>query len=532
MLVIRQLKVKVFGDIKTSIAKKLKTKESNIFNYSIRKRSIDARKGAFYVYECAVSLKNENEILKKNTSKDIFKLENETYTFTPKGNKKMKSNPIICGSGPAGLFCAYLLCEYGYKPIIIERGDDVDKRTKKVDLFWETGKLDINSNVQFGEGGAGTFSDGKLNTLVKDKHFRMKKVFETFVKFGAPEEILYDNKPHIGTDILKEVVKNMRNHIIKKGGKIKYNSTLKDIFITNNKITSVLVNNEIIPCDTLILAIGNSARDTFKMLKNKNINMTNKPFAIGIRVMHPQKLINENQYKNMAQFFCPASYKLTYNEARSVYSFCMCPGGYVVNASSEEGMLAINGMSYHDRKGENANSAIVVGITPKDYGNDILDGIKFQETLEKKAYESTDGKIPVQLYGDFVKNKISTSFKKVKPTFKGDYQFANLNDILPNYICENIIKAMNHFNTKIKGFNSDDVIIAGVETRTSSPVRINRDESYMCNISGIFPAGEGAGYAGGITSAAMDGIRVAEAIMNIYSNQNNFTSESVHEIPK
>ncbi len=516
MLVVRQLKVKIFDDIKTSISKKLKIKENDIINYSIRKRSIDARKGAFYVYECAVSLKNEQEILKKNSSKDIFLLEDETYKFTPKGNKELKSNPIICGSGPAGLFCAYLLCEYGYKPIIIERGDDVDERTKKVDLFWETGKLDENSNVQFGEGGAGTFSDGKLNTLVKDKNFRMRKVFETFVKFGAPEEILYDNKPHIGTDILKNVVKNMRNYIIKKGGKFKYNTTLKDIFINNNKITSVLINDEIIPCDILVLAIGHSARDTFKMLKNKNIKMTSKPFAVGIRVIHPQKLINENQYKKMAQFFGPASYKLTYNKERSVYSFCMCPGGYVVNASSSKEMLAINGMSYHDRKGENANSAIVVNINPIDYGQDVLDGIKFQEKLEKKAYSCGNGKIPIQLYGDFVNNKISTSFGKIKPTFKGDYNFSNLNDIFPSFIRENLIQAMNYFNTKINGFNADDVIIAGVESRTSSPIRINRNETFMCNINGIFPSGEGAGYAGGITSSAMDGIRVAEAIMNIY----------------
>jgi len=342
----------------------------------------------------------------------------------------------------------------------------------------------------------------------------MKKVFETFVKHGAKEEILYLNKPHIGTDILSNVVKSIRNQIIEMGGEFKYNTKLIDLVIENNNIKAIKTNNEEIKCDTLILAIGHSARDTFEMLYNHNLNMQAKPFAVGVRVQHQQKKINLSQYGSKD---ITASYKLTFNnDGRGIYTFCMCPGGYVVNASSEEGHLAVNGMSYNDRNGENANSAVIVTVSPNDFGNHPLDGIKFQKNLERKAYEICNGKIPAQLYKDFVEEKVSKNFKTVNPNFKGDYEFTDLNKILPKFVTENIKAAMNNFDKKIKGFANDDTILAAPESRTSSPVKIIRDETFQSNIKGIYPCGEGAGYAGGITTSAMDGIKVAEAIMTIY----------------
>ena len=522
MIRVRGIKIKYENDNETEIIKKLSKKlninPKDVKGYKINKTSLDARKkdNLHFVYEIDVYLLNENEILKRNKSNDIFITPDEKYTFEVTGTKTMKNNPVIVGSGPAGLFAAYLLAENGFKPIIIERGEKIEDRTKTVNKFWEEGKLNPESNVSFGEGGAGTFSDGKLNTLVKEKHFRMKKVFETFVENGAPEEILYINKPHIGTDILSDVIKNIRNKIIKMGGQFRYNTKLLDLVIEDNKLQAIKTNDGIIKCDNLILAIGHSARDTFEMLYNHNLNMEVKPFAIGLRVQHQQKKINLAQYGNKD---ITASYKLTYNNnQRGIYTFCMCPGGYVVNASSEKGYLAINGMSYHDRKGENSNSAIIVTVGPDDFGNHPLDGIKFQRNLEKKAYEICNGKIPIQLYGDFVNKKLSKTFGTVNPNFKGDYEFADLNKILPYFISLNFKEAMEFFGTKIKGFSDKDTILAGIESRTSSPVKILRDENFQSNIKGIYPCGEGAGYAGGITTSAMDGIKVAEGIMEIYKN--------------
>jgi len=504
-------------EILKSVSKKLKIKENEIILYKINKKSLDARnnKNIHYVYELDLYCHNEQEIL--NNNKEVFKTPNETYDFKITGTKTMKYRPVIVGSGPAGLFAAYLLVEKGFKPIIIERGQKIEDRIKTVNEFWMTGKLNKNSNVQFGEGGAGTFSDGKLNTLVKDKNFRMKKVFDTFVLHGAPEEILYLNKPHIGTDILSDVIIKMRNKIIEKGGEFRYNSCLTDLIINGNTLEGIIINNnEQILCDNLVLAIGHSARDTFEMLYKNQLNMTVKPFAIGLRVQHLQKKINLAQYSTND---ITASYKLTFNNnGRGIYTFCMCPGGYVINASSEDGHLAINGMSYHDRNGENANSAVIVTVGPDDFGNHPLDGIKFQRDLEKKAYELCSGKIPVQLYGDFVNRQVSKEFGNVKPNFKGNYEFADLNKILPYFITINLKEGMKSFDKKIKGFAAKDTILAGIESRTSSPVKIIRDENCMSNIKGIYPCGEGAGYAGGITTSAMDGIKVAEAIMSIYKN--------------
>ena len=510
MLKIREIKLGINDDLKEKIIKILNIKETDLKSFKITKKSIDARKkdNIHFVYEVVINVLNENKYI---NNKNIIKWKEEKYEFNITGNKNLMSKPVIVGSGPAGLFCAYLLAENGYNPLIIERGEPIENRVKTVETFWKTGKLKENSNVQFGEGGAGTFSDGKLNTLVKNKEHRMNKVFETFVTCGAPDEILYLNNPHIGTDLLRNVIINMRKKIINMGGEFRYNTTLTDLIIKNNKIEGIIVNEkETIPCDALVLAIGHSARDTFKMLTNY-LEIQSKPFAIGIRISHKQETINQNQYGTNA--LGPASYKLTYNtNNRGVYSFCMCPGGFVVNASSEKEKLAINGMSNHNRDEENANSAIIVTVNQNDFGNNPLDGINFQREIEKKAFKITNGKIPIQLFKDFKDKKISQNIGSIKPVFKGDYTFADINQILPDYICDSLIEGIDYFGTKIKGFNAKDAIIAAPETRTSSPIRIIRDENYLSNVKGIYPCGEGAGYAGGITSAAMDGLKIAEAI--------------------
>jgi len=523
---IRQIKIEVTksneDNLLKSISKKLKTDISNIENYTIEKLSIDARnkEEIYYAYEVNVNVKNEKEILSKNTNSDVTLTELKKYEIKEKGDLKLNNRPVIVGSGPSGLFAAYILAEEGYKPIIIERGENIEKRVESVETFWKIGKLNQNSNVQFGEGGAGTFSDGKLNTLIKDEFCRGKKVFETFIENGANEDILYSYKPHIGTNLLRVVIKNMREKIIKMGGVFRYNTCLTDIIYDSNNLKQIEVNkNELIDCEVLVLAIGHSARDTFYMLNNK-LNMEAKPFAVGVRVVHKQSMIDESQFgKKYKDILSPATYKLTYNNSsRGVYSFCMCPGGYIVNASSEQNMLAINGMSNHERESGFANSAIVVTITPDDFGKNPLDGIEYQINLEKKAYELGDGKIPIQLLKDFKENKISISLGNINPIFKGDYNFANLNELLPTYISDSIKEAFESFGKKIKNFDDDDTVLAGVESRTSSPVRILRNDLFESNIKGIYPSGEGAGYAGGITSAAIDGIKVAEAIIKKYKS--------------
>ncbi len=528
MIRIRQIKIPIEKDNINHLKKKasiiLKCPESDIQKLSISKKSLDARKkpNIFYIYEVDIDVKNEKHLLKKHQSnKDIFLTPEEKYVYPKIGNKKLRHRPIIVGSGPAGLFCAYLLAELGYRPIIIERGEKIEERVKSVENFWKTGVLNKNSNVQFGEGGAGTFSDGKLNTLVKDKSFRMKKVFEIFVESGADKDILYTNNPHIGTDVLRKVIINLRKKIIDFGGEFRYKTTLTNINMKENKMTSIEINHkEIIETDILVLAIGHSARDTFEMLDKKAFSLEPKPFAIGLRIQHSQELININQYGKNSKLLPPASYKLTYQtkEGRGVYSFCMCPGGYVVNASSEERRLAINGMSYHDRNSQNANSAIVVTISPKDYGTNPLDGLTFQRELEEKAYALGNGKIPIQTLKDFHNFVESKKLGNIKPIFKGDYQLADLNKLFPSYITDSIKEALLHFNQKIPGFNDDNAILAGVESRTSSPVRIPRNENLESSIKGIYPCGEGAGYAGGITTSAMDGLKVAESIISTYQN--------------
>ena len=520
MIRVRQIKVNIdsdqFEEIKRKVAKKLNVKIKEIKNIKISKRSIDARDkdNIRFVYEVDVVANNENNILRKVKTNDIFKTPNEEYKYVLKYDKNI--NPIIVGSGPAGLFCAYLLAEAGFKPLIIERGEKIEDRVKTVEDFWKTNNLNLNSNVQFGEGGAGTFSDGKLNTLVKDKSYRMKKVFEIFASCGAPREIMYVHNPHIGTDILRKVVVNMRNKIISMGGVFRYNTCLTDIEIKNNEIVSIVLNNkEKVLCNTLVLAIGHSSRDTFRMLYNRGINMVSKPFAVGLRIVHRQDMIDKNQYGMSYDVLGPANYKLTYRakSGRGVYSFCMCPGGYVVNASSEINRLVVNGMSNYARNSKYANSAIITSVSKEDFGFGVLDGIRYQEMLEKKAYELGNGVIPVQRYIDFKNNKISNCEKDLK-FIKGEYNFSNMNSLFSENITRDLIEGIESFNNKILGFTDKNAYVLGVESRSSSPVRIIRDNNLISNIKGIYPCGEGAGYAGGITTSAMDGIKVAEVIGN------------------
>ena len=494
-------------DYKKVIAKRLKVNK-------IHKKSIDARNKMMfsYVFDFDVEIDNEDKYLDNN----ILKVEMEEYVLPSQGSEIINNRVYVVGAGPAGLFAALKLATYGYKPIVIDRGQTLLERINTINDLWENNKLNEESNVCFGEGGAGTFSDGKLNTLVKDKYFRMKEVFKTFVECGAPEEIMYDSKPHIGTDILRNVIINLREKIISLGGEFKFNSKLEDIIIKDGKLESIIVNKEIIPCNILILAIGHSAKDTFNMLYEKKLNMESKPFAVGLRIIHPQEMINENQYPINYKFLPSASYKLTYNSKskHGVYSFCMCPGGYVVNTSTNKNRLCINGMSNYKRDSGYANSAIIVTVGPDIYGNNTLDGLKFQSRLEENAYKLGNGFIPVQKYVDYKIHKISDNIES--DAFKGNIKCADLNKIFPDIINENLKEGIDYFDNKIKGFNGDSAILAGVESRTSSPIRILRDEFLESNIKGIYPCGEGAGYAGGITTSAMDGIKVFESIYKRY----------------
>ncbi len=524
----------------------LRVRENEIREIRIIKHSIDARKKPqifhIYVVDVAVAGRRDEDVVKRARDKNVSIAKDVQYDFwrnvkrsdeasnrSAEAGAKRDLRTVVIGMGPAGLFCAYELAANGFRVTVIERGADVDKRQETGERFWKTGELDTQTNVQFGEGGAGTFSDGKLNTVVRDKDGRLSEALEVFVEHGAPEKIKYEAKPHIGTDILRDVVRNMRNRIIENGGEVIFECRAKEILLDEKgHVRGVDTTGGIIECDRAVLAIGHSARDTFKMLREKAVDMQPKAFAVGFRVEHPQSLINKSQYGSEFPKGLPAApYKLTATtaEGRGVYSFCMCPGGYVVNASSEEGMLAVNGMSYSGRDGQNANSAIIITVDPKDFGSDdVLAGVEFQRRLEKKAYELGGGKIPVESYGDFKKAirgaKSTTEEPKEDmilsgfgPQMKGAYEFANVHDILPADLNEAFVEGMESFGRMIKGYNDDHALVSGVESRTSSPVRITRgDDGQSTNIKGLFPCGEGAGYAGGIMSAAMDGIKIAEMV--------------------
>ncbi|MBZ9689411.1 FAD-dependent oxidoreductase [Clostridium estertheticum] len=509
-------------DVKIKAARKMRVSESEIKVFRIAKESIDARKknNIKFNYAAIIEMDNEIKVVAGANDKDV-KIEEVKYDSEFEfGTTAMNHRPIIVGMGPAGMFAGLLMAQKGYKPLIIERGENVERRTNSIVKFWTRAVLNTESNVQFGEGGAGTFSDGKLTTRIKDT--RCDYILEEFVKAGAPEEILYMGKPHIGTDILKSVVKNIRETIISLGGEVRFNSKLEDIKIKDKKVKSIIVNGEEIPCDSLILAPGHSSRDTYEMLYKKGVFMSSKPFAVGVRIEHPQDMINENQYGKYASHerLKAADYKLTYTSERSgraVYSFCMCPGGEVVAAASEQGHLVINGMSKYKRNKANANSAIVVAVGPKDFAGDSpLAGIEFQRHYEALAYMAGGANFnaPVQLVGDFLKDKVSNAIGSVKPSYTPGYKFADLTTCLPSYVTDAIKEALPKFEYKINGFAREDAIMTGIETRTSAPVRIDRnDKLQSISLEGLYPAGEGAGYAGGIISAAVDGLKVAENIM-------------------
>lgn len=530
MIRIQQLKLApghTGEQLQEKAARILHLRPEQIDSLVIRRQSIDARKKPdirfVYVVDVTLSGIPEEKCINRCKNKDISIIAPIEYHFPSPGKKELPKRPVIIGTGPAGLFCGYMLAMHGYRPILLERGKDVEARTRDVEKFWETGVLNPESNVSFGEGGAGTFSDGKLNTLVKDRDGRGQKVLSVFVENGAQPEILYEAKPHIGTDVLTGVIQNMRMRIEKWGGEVRFCSRVDGLEQKNGQLTGVLLSDgTIIETLTAVLAIGHSARDTFEWLSKTGIEMQAKAFAVGLRVEHPQELINAAQYGiSQPAHLPPAPYKVTAKAAdqRGVYSFCMCPGGYVVNAASEPERIAVNGMSYSSRDGKNANSAVIVSVTPEDYGADgPLAGIAFQRRLEERAWLAGKGGIPVQRYGS-VSAQAKSGYipDSFEPAIKGRWRFADVASILPEQIRDAFVQGMEQFGRMIPGFDDKNALLCGIESRTSSPVRILRNEDFQSCIRGLYPCGEGAGYAGGITSAAMDGIRTAEIIAQEYA---------------
>ncbi|MBL3716076.1 hypothetical protein GHK52_04495 [Lactococcus garvieae] len=528
MLRISQIKTSIddpVEKVKELLLKKLKIQESDLVSYRIYKESIDARQRGeiSFIYTVDVEVKNEAKLLKRKI-KNVSSSPDLKYKNPHPGTEPMAHRPLVIGFGPAGMFSALLLAQMGYRPIVLERGQKVEDRVKAIESFWKEGKLNPASNVQFGEGGAGTFSDGKLTSRVRD--LRGRKVLEEFVKAGAPEDILYKAHPHVGTDLLRDIVKNIREQIIALGGEVLFDSQVASFLIEKNKLQGiVLKNGQKIFSNHAILAIGHSARDTFAELYDKGVNMTAKPFAVGVRIEHPQSLINKAQYKEFAKHprLGAAEYRLTHkaSSGRGVYTFCMCPGGLVVPAASEEGRLVTNGMSEHARSEENANSGLLIQVFPEDFGKDHpLAGVEFQRQLEEKAFDlgGKNYKAPAQLVGDFLEDKASTQTGEVTPSYALGVTPTDLRQLFPEYITSSIKEALLGFDKKIEGFAMPDAVMTGVESRSSSPVRINRDEESFQSLSteGIYPSGEGAGFAGGIVSAAIDGLKCAEQMISTF----------------
>jgi uncharacterized protein len=514
--------------IKAAILKRLDIPESDLISFEIFKRGVDARKShaILYVYNLDVEVKNEAKILGKFKNDSHIKPAPDTsYHFVANNARSSKLRPIVVGFGPAGIFAALILAQSGFNPIVLERGKEVRKRTQDTWGLWRKNTLNPESNVQFGEGGAGTFSDGKLYSQIKDPKHYGRKVIQEFVKAGAPEEIMYVSHPHIGTFRLVGMVEHMRNTIISLGGEIRFESRVDDIHIENNQVQGVtLQTGEYIATNHLILAVGHSARDTFEMIHNKGIYVEAKPFSIGFRIEHPQGLIDQARYgksysEDLLNKLGAADYKLVHHakNGRSVYSFCMCPGGTVVAAASEPNRVVTNGMSQYSRNERNANAGIVVGITPEvDYPNHPLAGMELQRQLESNAFilGGSNYNAPGQLIGDFLANNPSTAFGKVMPSYTPGVKLTNLDTALPEFAITAIREAIPAFAKKVNGFDLPDGVLTGVETRTSSPIRIKRDDDSFesINTKGLYPCGEGAGYAGGILSAGVDGIKVAEAV--------------------
>ncbi|MDD5770250.1 MAG: hypothetical protein PHE25_04715 [Candidatus Gracilibacteria bacterium] len=520
-------------NLENKILKILDIQKKDLISFEIVKKAIDSRhkSNILIVYSVNVDLGNNENFLNKKHSKKLETsikkhkirfIEPFVYEIKKADLAKINQRPIIVGSGPSGLFTGLYLALAGLKPIILERGSQVEKRVVQVHNFFTKRELNEESNVQFGEGGAGTFSDGKLYTLVNDP--RSKFIFSEFVEAGAPEEIIYSARPHIGTDRLRGVVRNLRKKIISLGGEFRFDTKMTDIIIENNEISKVILSSgEILKTNDLIIAIGHSARDTYEMLHKKGLQISQKPFAVGVRIEHSREFINKAQFGEACfhSKLPTANYKLVSHseKTRSVYSFCMCPGGYVVNASSEKGMLCVNGMSEYLQNSPNSNSALLVNVLPSDFGSEHpLAGIEFQRNLEKKAFEfgGKNYNAPAQLVGDFLAGKKSNGLKSISTTFKPELTFCNLNELLPDFVGLALKEALPELNKKIPGFANPDAVLIGVEARTSAVLRFSRDENCQSNIIGIYPAGEGAGYAGGITSSAIDGLIVGENIVKKY----------------
>jgi hypothetical protein len=510
-------------ELPAAILQRLAIGAEDLLNFTVFRRGYDARKPSSIslIYTLDVEVRNEAALLKQlKGTPHIAPSPDTSYHFVAHAPDNFSERPVVIGTGPCGLFAGLLLAQMGFRPIILERGKAVRERTKDTFGLWRQSKLDPESNVQFGEGGAGTFSDGKLHSQIKDPKHYGRKVLTEFVKAGAPPEIMYVSKPHIGTFKLVGMVEEMRATIESLGGEIRFTSRVDDILIDNHQLKGVkLSSGEIINASHVVLAIGHSARDTFEMLHKRGVYLEAKPFSIGFRIEHPQSLIDRSRFGVNAgnPLLGAADYKLVHHcsNGRSVYSFCMCPGGTVVAATSEPGRVVTNGMSQYSRNERNANSGIVVGISPADYPGDALAGIEFQRRWESRAYELGGGNYnaPAQLVGDFLTGRPSTSLGSVIPSYTPGVTLTDLSSALPDYVIAAVREALPAFEKQIKGYAMNDAVLTGVETRTSTPVRIKRKEDYQSmNTVGLYPAGEGAGYAGGILSAAVDGIEVAEAV--------------------